>query len=147
MEIHLCLETLQGYVPLILSGWWSSSSSFWKTSYQTFLMSFWRCTWNRSWKVNHQEKRYRLYAGNFTPTEKSVFVWAYLFSRGSDAEIYQERKNLGRLILPAVLSAIEQDTDNTVFSYSKYGWNFFYGLVEAAQIFKQRKKNYILEKR
>jgi hypothetical protein len=28
---------------------------------------------------------------------------------------YIKRKNLGRLILPAVLSAIEQDTDNTVF--------------------------------
>jgi amidophosphoribosyltransferase len=39
------------------------------------------------------------------------------FSRGSDAEIYQERKNLGRLILPAVLNAIDEDTDNTVFSY------------------------------
>jgi amidophosphoribosyltransferase len=37
------------------------------------------------------------------------------FSRGSDAEIYQERKNLGRLILPAVLNAIDEDTDNTVF--------------------------------
>jgi amidophosphoribosyltransferase len=41
----------------------------------------------------------------------SVFTF-----REEDAEIYQEKK-LGRLILPAVLSAIEQDTDNTVFSY------------------------------
>jgi amidophosphoribosyltransferase len=47
--------------------------------------------------------------------------------------------------LPAVLSAIEQDTDNTVFSYI-LAETFFYGLVEAAQDFLKRKKNYILEK-
>ena len=39
------------------------------------------------------------------------------FSRGSDAEIYRERKMLGKLILPAVLETINNDTDNTVFSY------------------------------
>jgi amidophosphoribosyltransferase len=36
------------------------------------------------------------------------------FSRGSDAEIYQERKNARKLILPAVLKSIDEDTDNTV---------------------------------
>lgn len=71
------------------------------------------------------------------------------FSRGSDAEIYQERKNLGRLILPAVLNAIGEDTDNTVFSYiPNTAETSFYGLVEAAQDFlNQRKKNYILKNR
>jgi amidophosphoribosyltransferase len=51
--------------------------------------------------------------------------------------------------LPAVLSAIEQDTDNTVFSYiPNTAETSFYGLVEAAQDFlNQRKKNYILENR
>jgi amidophosphoribosyltransferase len=39
------------------------------------------------------------------------------FSRGSDPDIYQERLNLGRLLAPEVLSAIEYDLDNTVFSY------------------------------
>jgi len=69
------------------------------------------------------------------------------FSRGSDAEIYQERKNLGKLILPSVLKAIDSDTDNTVFSYiPNTAETSFYGLVEAAQDFlNQRKKNYILE--
>ena len=68
------------------------------------------------------------------------------FSRGSDAEIYQERKTLGRLILPAVLKSIDQDTDNTVFSYiPNTAETSFYGLVEAAQDFlNQRKNNYIL---
>ncbi|WP_035669274.1 amidophosphoribosyltransferase [Flavobacterium sp. 83] len=71
------------------------------------------------------------------------------FSRGSDAEIYQERKNLGKLILPAVLEAIDEDTDNTVFSYiPNTAETSFYGLVEAAQDFlNQRKNNYILENR
>lgn len=71
------------------------------------------------------------------------------FSRGSDAEIYQERKNLGKFILPAVLKAIDSDTDNTVFSYiPNTAETSFYGLVEAAQDFlNQRKNNYILENR
>jgi amidophosphoribosyltransferase len=83
-----------------------------------------------------------------TPTVKKACSFERIyFSRGSDAEIYQERKNLGRLILPAVLSAIDQDTDNTVFSYiPNTAETSFYGLVEAAQDFlNQRKKNYILE--
>jgi amidophosphoribosyltransferase len=71
------------------------------------------------------------------------------FSRGSDAEIYQERKKLGKLILPAVLEAIDNDTDNTVFSYiPNTAETSFYGMVEAAQDFlNQRKNNYILENR
>ena len=71
------------------------------------------------------------------------------FSRGSDAEIYQERKNLGKLILPAVLTAIENDTDNTVFSYiPNTAETSFYGMIEAAQDFlNQRKNKYILDNR
>lgn len=71
------------------------------------------------------------------------------FSRGSDAEIYQERKDLGKLILPAVLTAIENDTDNTVFSYiPNTAETSFYGMIEAAQDFlNQRKNKYILDNR
>lgn len=71
------------------------------------------------------------------------------FSRGSDAEIYQERKQLGRLILPAVLEAIDSDTDNTVFSYiPNTAETSFYGMVEAAQDFLNlRKNNFILNNR
>ena len=71
------------------------------------------------------------------------------FSRGSDAEIYQERKNLGKLILPVVLSAIDNDTDNTVFSYiPNTAETSFYGMIEAAQDFlNQRKNKYILDNR
>ena len=82
------------------------------------------------------------------PTVKKACSFERIyFSRGSDAEIYQERKNLGRLILPAVLESIDQDTDNTVFSYiPNTAETSFYGMVEAAQDFlNQRKNNYILK--
>lgn len=71
------------------------------------------------------------------------------FSRGSDAEIYRERKELGRLVLPQVLEAIENDTDNAVFSYiPNTAETSFFGMVEAAQDFlNQRKNNHILENR
>ncbi len=39
------------------------------------------------------------------------------FSRGSDADIYQERKKLGELLLPRILKAIENDIQHTVFSF------------------------------
>ncbi len=83
-----------------------------------------------------------------TPTVKKACSFERIyFSRGSDAEIYQERKNLGKLILPAVLKAIDNDTDNTVFSYiPNTAETSFYGIVEAAQDFlNQRKNNHILE--
>ncbi|MBF0694571.1 MAG: amidophosphoribosyltransferase [Flavobacterium sp.] len=81
--------------------------------------------------------------------KKSCSFERIYFSRGSDAEIYQERKDLGRLILPAVLDAIESDTDNTVFSYiPNTAETSFFGIVEAAQDFlNQRKNNFILENR
>lgn len=63
------------------------------------------------------------------------------FSRGSDAEIYQERKNLGKLIMPAVLDAVNDDTDNTVFSYiPNTAETSFYGMVEAANDFLNQRK-------
>ena len=39
------------------------------------------------------------------------------FSRGSDRDIYQERKRLGEQLTPAILKAINGDIENTVFSY------------------------------
>jgi amidophosphoribosyltransferase len=63
------------------------------------------------------------------------------FSRGSDAEIYKERKALGRLIFPSVLKAIDNDTDNTVFSFiPNTAETSFYGMSEAAQDFLNQRK-------
>ena len=39
------------------------------------------------------------------------------FSRGSDCDIYQERKRLGEQLTPAILKAVDGDVDHTVFSY------------------------------
>ena len=39
------------------------------------------------------------------------------FSRGSDRDIYSERKKLGELLTPDILKAINNDTAHTVFSY------------------------------
>jgi amidophosphoribosyltransferase len=71
------------------------------------------------------------------------------FSRGSDAEIYRERKELGKLIFPSVLKAIENDTDNTVFSFiPNTAETSFYGMSEAAQDFlNQRKAKAIIEQK
>ena len=56
------------------------------------------------------------------------------FSRGSDAEIYQERKMLGRLLMPKVLKAIENDTANSVFSYiPNTAETSFYGMIETVE--------------
>ena len=56
------------------------------------------------------------------------------FSRGSDAEIYKERKMLGRLLMPRVLESIDHDTKNAVFSFiPNTAETSFYGMVEAAQ--------------
>ncbi|WP_445456565.1 amidophosphoribosyltransferase [Flavobacterium sp. HNIBRBA15423] len=69
------------------------------------------------------------------------------FSRGSDAEIYQERKELGKLVFPSILKAINYDTDNSVFSFiPNTAETSFYGMVEAANDFlNQRKIKSILE--
>lgn len=39
------------------------------------------------------------------------------FSRGSDADIYRERKQLGKLLLPQILKAIDSDIQHSVFSF------------------------------
>lgn len=56
------------------------------------------------------------------------------FSRGSDYEIYQERKMLGKLIVPQVIEAIDDDLENTVFSYiPNTAESAFYGMIEGLE--------------
>lgn len=53
------------------------------------------------------------------------------FSRGSDADIYRERKQLGRLLCRQILEAVKGDIKNTVFSYIPNTAEVaFYGMVE-----------------
>ena len=73
---------------------------------------------------------------------KSCSFERIYFSRGSDAEIYQERKELGRLIMPKVLSAIDHDTANSVFSFiPNTAETSFYGMLDAAQNELNKQKN------
>ncbi|MDA8641012.1 amidophosphoribosyltransferase [Flavobacteriaceae bacterium] len=58
------------------------------------------------------------------------------FSRGSDKEIYLERKKLGELLFPKILQSINSDLKNTVFSYiPNTAETSFFGLVQEAQKF------------
>src|SRR5690554_6164177 len=64
------------------------------------------------------------------------------FSRGNDAEIYEERKMLGKLVMPNVLKAIDFDTENSVFSFiPNTAETSFYGMLEAAQDELNKQKN------
>jgi amidophosphoribosyltransferase len=73
---------------------------------------------------------------------KSCSFERIYFSRGSDAEIYQERKELGRLVMPRVLDAINRDTENTVFSFiPNTAETSFYGMLDAAQNELNKQKN------
>jgi amidophosphoribosyltransferase len=63
------------------------------------------------------------------------------FSRGSDAEIYKERKLLGKLIMPKVLDSINNDIKNSVFSYiPNTAETSFYGMIETVEDVLNKKK-------
>lgn len=66
------------------------------------------------------------------PVEKRACSFERIyFSRGSDADIYKERKKLGDLLIPQVLSAVKKDLKNTVFSFIPNTAEVsFYGMVE-----------------
>ena len=66
-------------------------------------------------------------------TKKSCSFERIYFSRGSDAEIYKERKLLGNLLIPQVEKSIQKDYKNTVFSFiPNTAETSFYGLLEKA---------------
>ncbi|EEG43690.1 Amidophosphoribosyltransferase [Flavobacteria bacterium MS024-3C] len=63
------------------------------------------------------------------------------FSRGSDKEIYQERKALGKYLFPQILDSIKGDIRNTVFSYiPNTAETSFFGMVREAQNHMNREK-------
>jgi amidophosphoribosyltransferase len=63
--------------------------------------------------------------------KKSCSFERIYFSRGSDSSIYRERKQLGRLLCPQILDAVNNDIQNTVFSYIPNTAEVaFYGMVE-----------------
>ena len=74
------------------------------------------------------------------PVEKKACSFERIyFSRGSDKEIYNERKQLGSLLFPQILKAIEYDLENSVFSYIPNTAEVsFYGMVQKAQDYMNR---------
>ena len=70
-------------------------------------------------------------------TEKKACSFERIyFSRGSDAEIYNERKQLGRVLSEKVLKSINHDLRNTIFSFIPNTAEVaFYGLIKGAEAY------------
>lgn len=80
--------------------------------------------------------------------QKSCSFERIYFSRGSDASVYRERKQLGRLLCPQILNAIDHDLKNTVFSFIPNTAEVaFYGMVEGVHKYvKQYQKDTLLNR-
>lgn len=82
------------------------------------------------------------------PQEKTPCSFERIyFSRGTDKDIYQERKNLGRSLVNPVLDAVDYDLENTVFSYiPNTAETAFFGLVEGVkEVVGERMKYHLLQ--
>lgn len=63
------------------------------------------------------------------------------FSRGSDADIYRERKRLGEKLVPNILRAIDNDVDHTVFSFIPNTAEVaFYGMLQGLDEYLNEEK-------
>ena len=63
------------------------------------------------------------------------------FSRGSDAEIYRERKLLGKLLVPELLKLVDHDIENTVFSFiPNTAETSFLGMIETVDAYLNKRK-------
>lgn len=77
--------------------------------------------------------------------KKSCSFERVYFSRGTDPQIYQERKRLGRLLVPQVLKAINFDLKNTVFSYiPNTAETAFMGMMEEIENYLIRKQKDVI---
>lgn len=82
-----------------------------------------------------------------TEIRKCSFERIY-FSRGTDKDIYRERKKLGELLTDPVLKAVHYDLDHTVFSYiPNTAESAFYGLIKGVEDYlNQVKIDHILSR-
>ena len=69
------------------------------------------------------------------------------FSRGNDADIYTERKELGKLICPKVMESIDGDLKNSVFSFiPNTAETAFYGMVKGMEdLYKEKQAQQVLD--
>jgi len=76
--------------------------------------------------------------------KKSCSFERIYFSRGTDPDIYQERKNLGKALIPQILKAIDFDLKNTVFSYiPNTAETAFLGMIEGLEDYLSAKRREI----
>jgi len=76
--------------------------------------------------------------------KKSCSFERIYFSRGTDPGIYQERKNLGKALIPQILQAIDFDLKNTVFSYiPNTAETAFLGMIEGLEDYLSAKRREI----
>ena len=80
---------------------------------------------------------------------KSCSFERIYFSRGSDKDIYYERKNLGNFLVPKILEKIKYDLDNTIFSYiPNTAETAFLGMIYGVEDFiKEKNVAKLLENR
>ena len=79
--------------------------------------------------------------------EKSCSFERIYFSRGSDRDIYNERKKLGELLMPEILKSINMDFRNTVFSFiPNTAETAFYGMIKSFEDFLIKRKIEIIQK-
>ena len=95
----------------------------------------------RNGDVSHEEIR-------IPQTQRSCSFERIYFSRGTDADIYRERKKLGELLTPAILKAINGNYSNAVFSYiPNTAESAFFGMVKGMEDYiKLDKKSRIMAK-
>lgn len=81
-----------------------------------------------------------------TPLERKACSFERIyFSRGNDAEIYKERKELGRLLFPKVFEALNNDLKHTVFSYiPNTAETSFLGMLDAANLYLNEEKRQLI---
>ena len=83
------------------------------------------------------------------PLEKKACSFERIyFSRGSDQEIYTERKKLGRLLFPQIMNSIGNDIENSVFSFIPNTAEVsYYGMIKEGELFlNQQKEQLLLQK-
>ena len=68
------------------------------------------------------------------------------FSRGSDKDIYRERKMLGKQLVPQILKAVDYDVSHTVFSFIPNTAEVaFYGMLEGLDEYLNQRKVKLIE--
>ena len=74
-------------------------------------------------------------------TRSSCSFERIYFSRGTDTDIYRERKKLGEILTPIILETIDYDVTNTVFSFiPNTAETAFYGMVKGVEEYMNREK-------